>query len=228
MDRNKYYKTIHSILMDLRTADFQEWENALKSEPLTADLYECLEDIPQGLCWHPEFDVTKHVFLVFKAICQIGNLDLLEAAFCHDLGKKKCSNVGRNRIYAFGHAHESARIVEKIKDRLKHYDLTYRIVKKHMDFNSVGHDRIKNDMYMKDFIKADKVMSTQLYYEFFFNSDSELNSKKETEVYNNQENAKTNIYISIGISGSGKSTYIASHFNPNIIVCTDQIRKERS
>jgi len=220
------YKTIHSVLMSVKDAEFEEWETTLKANKLTSDLYAYLEDVPQGLHYHPEFDVTKHVFLVFKAICQIGNLELLEAAFCHDLGKKKCTNVGKNRIYAFGHANESARIVESIKDRFQYYDLTYRVVKKHMDYNSAGHDKIKNDMYMKDFIKADKVMSTQLYYTVFFEKDSKENEVKEAEVLSSQENSDKSIYVTIGISGSGKSTYVARNFPSEIIVCPDQIRKE--
>lgn len=226
MDKNKYHTTIHGILMDLRKADFTEWEETLKSEPLTADLYELLEDVPQGLYWHPEYDVTKHVFLVFKGICQIGNLELLEAAFCHDLGKKTCTTVGRDRIYAFGHAHESARIIESIKNRLQHYDLTYRVVKKHMDYNSAGHDKIKNDMYMKDFIKADKIMSTQLYYEYFFAFDDEENKRKEAKVLSDQQNSEKRVIIPIGTSGSGKSTYIEQHYPHEVVVCPDQIRKE--
>lgn len=36
----------------------------------------------------------------------------------------------------------------------------------------------------------------------------------------------TTLILTIGISGSGKSTYVKSHFPPEIIVSTDAIRKE--
>lgn len=159
-------------------------------------------------------------------MCKIGNFELLETALFHDIGKKSCTNVGKDRIYAYGHALESIKLLSQFKYRIRDYDLTYRIIKKHMGFNSVGHDRIKNDTHMKDFIKADKVMSTQLYHELFFNFDDEENKRKEAEVFKNQNESKTTVYIPIGISGSGKSTYAIKKFDPAAIVCPDQIRKE--
>ena len=144
----------YSILSIAKERDysFREWVKFLNSYPLTENVIKTLSGVPQGLKYHPEFCNLKHTYLVFKAVCKIGEHELIEAAFLHDIGKKLCTNVGNNRIYAYGHAAASADFVKQNKECVQYYDLTYDVVKKHMDFNDPSAAMLKEDQNLRNFI----------------------------------------------------------------------------
>jgi len=222
----KYHLSFHDILFNaIQAQSYSSWIGTLKKESLTKDLIEQYELVPQGLKWHPEFLLSKHVFLVSVSLLRQEMPDLLETAFLHDWGKIHTTNIGKNRIYSFNHEMVSLDKINEVKENLKFPDLTYTTTKNHMKYKSIGDKEIENNLYMKEFVKADKVMSEILFYEFFF-QDKESNELKEKELFDLQENSDKVIYIPIGISGSGKSTYIRKNFDSSVIVSPDQIRKE--
>lgn len=220
-------RKLHFILLDAinNSSSYDEWKKEIKKTDFTRDLLELYEKIPQGLRWHPEFELSKHIYLVSMAVHRQKKDNLLESAFLHDIGKVYATNIGKDRIYSYGHAKVSTIYVDKFKDYLEYYELTRRISEKHMDYIDAGDERIKNDWEMKEFVKADKKMSSVLFYEFFPNEEIE-NNKKEQEVFKSQMESNKTIYVTVGISGSGKSTYLRNNFDSNIIVSTDYIRKE--
>ena len=213
--------TYYDILLELRGFSYVDWKNGLLKHKETAEIVNMLENVPQALFWHPEFEVLKHVYLVYTSICRQGTLELLETALLHDTGKATTTNIGKDKMYSFGHEDDSLIFIEKNKHLIKYYEVT----KRHMQVKEVSDKQIANDFMMKEFVKADKTMSKVLYYEFFFQED-EQNKIKEAEVLAKQQNASTKVYVTVGISGSGKSTYLKTHFKPEVIVCPDQIRKE--
>jgi predicted kinase len=78
---------------------------------------------------------------------------------------------------------------------------------------------------LKVFVNADKNMSSTLFYELF-SDQQEINKAKELKLYEDQSTASDKIYIAVGISGSGKSTYIRENFDSKWIVSSDAIREE--
>jgi len=202
----------------------EEWKRALREYDITAKVVNALEGVPQGLNHHPEFDAFYHTYYVVMAVWKLKRPDLLEAAFLHDYGKGTKTNVGNDRIYAFGHPKESIKYLESIKNRIKHYDLTYRMIDKHMDLNP-GHKKLQDDPDLDDFITADKVISKQLYLKESDWSDRLKNVIKEKWVYFKQRHSSKKVYVMVGISGSGKSRYL-KNVDPKYIVSPDDIRRE--
>lgn len=223
------YRTFHEVLYEAitTTSSYDEWVAFLKAQENhpVALWIERFEQVPQGLKWHPEFELSKHVYLVTVSVHRQGRDDLLEAAFLHDVGKWVTTNIGNDRMYSYGHAEDSLPWIDSYIRYLEDWDLTRRVVEKHMDYHEVGDPRIKNDLHMKEFVKADKKMSTVLFYEFFAD-EMEGNKAKEADVYRKQRESDKEIIVAIGISGSGKSTYLRKHFYEELIVCPDEIRRE--
>jgi predicted kinase len=50
--------------------------------------------------------------------------------------------------------------------------------------------------------------------------------QEEITVALNEDSVRNVLYMTIGISGSGKSTYINKNFKKEIVVCPDEIRRE--
>jgi len=233
IEKNKVLKivNVNQLFSDVliqaveKTNNYKDWFNFLRENSLTSSDIGIYSTIPQGLKWHPEFEVSKHIYLVSISLHRQGVDSLLEAAFFHDWGKVFSTNVGKDRIYSYGHAEKSLPHIDEKKDNLKFYDMTRSITERHMMFYEVGDPRISNNFYMKEFVKADKVMSLVLFHEFFF-YEKDNNLKKQNRLFENQEQSKNTIYIACGISGSGKSKYINETFENDIIVCPDKIREE--
>ena len=143
----------------------------------------------------------------------------------HDCGKVDSTNIGNDRIYSYGHAQASLPTIDEFKEYLRYYELTRRISEKHMDYYEMGDPNIKNDLHMKEFVKADKKMSSVLFYEFFAEESSD-NEKKQDNLFKSQRESSKVVYIAVGPSGSGKSTYLNKNFKKEVIVCPDEIRKE--
>ena len=202
----------------------KEWKQELRKHDVTSDVVNALEGVPQGLKYHPEFDAFVHTYYVVIAIIKLNRPDLIEAAFLHDYGKGTKTNVGNDRIYAFGHSKESIKFLEKHKDRIKYYNLTYRMVEKHMDLNP-GHKKLKDDIDLDDFVNADKIISKQLYLKESDWTDRLANKIREKWTFFKQKHSSKKVYVMVGISGSGKSRYLKS-VDPKYIVSPDEIRKE--
>lgn len=202
---------------------FKEWKNRLRMFDLTKEVVDLLDGVPQGTFYHPEFDALKHVYYVCKAsICsQAGQTDttLLEAAFLHDVGKSTHTNIGRDRMYSFGHADASARFVERHKNNITDFEFTYTIVKKHMN------DPKKYDIPAKFFVWADKNESKRLYSSESNKVERFINKCKEKQLYLKQKFSRKKVILLIGISGSGKSTYINKNFDEKYVICPDEIRR---
>lgn len=217
--------TFHDILIKAAGKPYDEWKNILLSYELTKKYVLDQGNFPQGTFWHPEFDLLKHVYLVFTSIHRQKMENLYEAAFLHDIGKVSTTNIGKDRIYSFGHAEKSVEIIDGIRDSLSFYDITREVVKNHMKADSPSDPSIANNWFAKEFVKADKVMNKILFYEFFYSEEVD-NQLKELEIYEKQEKSDKSVIIAIGISGSGKSTYIRKNFGSHLIVCPDEIRRE--
>lgn len=206
--------------------EFEEWKKYLRHHDITSDVINLLDGIPQGTYYHPEYDALMHTFFVIKAVKEIGRTDLIEAAFLHDVGKAFTTNIGRNRIYHFGHPEKSLEFIDKpnVKSRLKNYDLVHHLVKNHM--NQIG-KKTKNDLDLQCFQVADKIIAENLYrirasyYDVFKNK-----LKEKTLLFSRKFNRKK-VYVLVGISGSGKSTYL-KRFKSEYIVSPDILRRKLS
>jgi predicted kinase len=205
---------------------FDGWVSFMRKEPMTDNVICLLKGVPQATKYHPEFDNLKHTYLVVQAIHKLNEPRLLEAAFLHDVGKKYRTNVGNGRIYSYGHASSSADCMEQYKDFVTDFDFTHNIVKKHMDFNDPANKKLKKDPDLRTFIIADKIISRTLYRDEFPFYDPIISKIKEQLLFFNQRNSTKTVFVAVGISGSGKSTYIRDNFDSSAIVCPDQIREE--
>lgn len=216
--------TINEFLISLKTSSYNEFVKALKENKLTSDIYTYLDNVPQNPKWHPELYLSKHVFLVFKVLSRMGMYNLLESALFHDIGKKDTTSIGKNRIYSFGHAERGLEIIPLFKDRMEFFDLTMEITRNHMRYNSG--EEVSNNYSLKCFVNADKEMSRSLYYEYFFETDDENNKKEYKKILEDQEFSDKEVIFAVGISGSGKSTYINKTYDKSIVVSSDKLRKE--
>lgn len=199
---------------------FKEWKKRLLMFDLTKEVVNLLDGIPQGTFYHPEFDALKHVYYVcIASICSPTDTTLLEAAFLHDVGKSTHTNIGKDRIYSFGHADASARFVEKHKENITDFDFTYKIVKEHMN------EPKKYDVPAKFFTWADKKESKRLYSSESNRIEHFFNKCKEQHLYLKQKLSRKKVILLIGISGSGKSTYINKNFDKKYVICPDEIRR---
>jgi len=215
------------ILKPIAGSSFEVWKGVLHEYNFTRDIVDLLDGVPNGTFYHPEFCTLCHTYNVCRAIYDGTGSDLLlEAAFLHDVGKSTHTNIGRDRIYGFGHADASARFVEKHKEHVTEFDLTYRIVKHHMDYSDWRSPKLQYDIPLKFFTYADKVKSRELYLADASKFELFLNRQKEKMLYWKQQLARKKVILLIGISGSGKSTYINDHFDSRYVVCPDEIRRE--
>lgn len=219
-------KTYYDILEKADISTFEKWKYDLRQHGLTAEVVNLLDGVPQGTKYHPEFDALKHTYYVVKSVLEftVTPDSLLEAAFLHDVGKAFTTNVGKDRIYHFGHPKKSAEFVEKHKDKILFYDITYRIVKDHMDL-PLGHKKLNDDIDMKSFTYFDKVLSKKLYMKESNKVGRLINRMKAKTVMLKQEFSGKKLYVLVGIAGSGKSTYIKKHFKEKWVVCPDEIRR---
>lgn len=115
--------------------------------------------VPQRQDKHPEGNVLKHIMIVtMRAIERYpDNMDLIMAAFFHDLGKYATADVNpaTGQPNALGHENVSAEYVEKFSDWVfdmgARPDIVYDIVKNHMDFKKLDDMKTKKqtDFYGK-------------------------------------------------------------------------------
>ena len=89
-----------------------------RMKPIFKSLFNCA-GVKQMVEYHPEGDVLKHTYQVFKwAIRESMDLDLILAALLHDVGKA---------VDNHNHVHESVKLIEKFSSAK-----TVWLVKNHM------------------------------------------------------------------------------------------------
>jgi len=119
------------------------------------DLIEKSKTTPQTLQYHPEKSVYNHILIVYNRCLQTNDMDMIMAAFFHDLGKVETTKQHPTKPDSWpAHGHElvSTRLVEK-----------YRvwIVQKGANFNNV-HFIVKNHMRMHLFSQMRKSKQDEL------------------------------------------------------------------
>ena len=220
-------RTIHDVMSEAYGIDkYEDWEKVILADPITGDLFLMMKDQVQGSLWHPEVFLGRHIFLDMKGIMVEGQQSLLESAFIHDLGKTTTTNVGGSRIYSYGHDKATLALMKPYRERFINYDLAYRISELHMRYHTPEHKKLKDDVLGQAFVKVDKVTAMELTDKFFTEQELADLREQELRVYSQQKNSFTHIIMTIGISGSGKSTYLKANYRPELIVCPDQIREE--
>jgi len=205
---------------------FEAWKRELRNHDITCDVVNLLDGVPQSTHYHPEFDALMHTFYVCRAVIEMDREDLLETAFLHDVGKGTQTTIGDKRIYHFGHPIASVKFIDQInvKNRLRDYELVRRLTDAHMKYDA-DHKALKDDKDLADFVKADKVVSKELYKKESDFSDEINNKYKEAMVHLKQKRSKKTLYVMIGIPGSGKSRYLKD-VDPRKVVSSDDIRRE--
>ena len=219
-------KTVNQIVYNAFqiTDNFNDWKKELRQHDITNQVVNLLDGVPQGTYYHPEFDVLVHTYYVCRAVMLQGkkvSRKLLEAAFLHDVGKATTTNIGDKRIYHFGHPDASVEYIDKIKDRLANWQFTRDITAKHMNAKH-------SDEFHSFFNQCDKVISKDLFLSETNNYTIWKNKIKEWWVHFKQRHANNLLIVPIGISGSGKSTYLKKNYPSFIIVSPDDIRRELS
>lgn len=141
------------------------------------NILEEAKSIPQSAKWHPEapgddvpHNVYKHIKIVYERAMHSSDINLVMAAFFHDLGKVATTALNKQGGWsAHGHEEVSSRLVEKYKKWIgengaKWFEV-YQIVKEHM--------RIKKMDEMK-FAKQKVLLENPLYDKFieFSNFDN--------------------------------------------------------
>lgn len=106
------------------------------------DYIDKCSSVPQSPKWHPEGDVNIHNRIVYNRAVKHGDINLILAAFFHDLGKVDTTALNKRGSYsAHGHEYVSAKLAEKYKDWINSFkfgpqqadgDKVYNIVKDHM------------------------------------------------------------------------------------------------
>jgi hypothetical protein len=106
------------------------------------DLIERSKTVRQTLEYHPELWVYTHVIIVFKRAFQTQDMDLVMAAFFHDLGKVECTKPHQTRPNcwpAHGHEFVSCRLLTEYRPWVVQqgasFNNVYFIVENHMRMN---------------------------------------------------------------------------------------------
>jgi len=240
--------TLNIILKEINHLTYNKWKKELKKTDYKM-LVNSLEKTFSGTKYHPELSTLKHIFLICKALKLINREDLLEIAFIHDLGKINIKNIGKDRIYNFGHENISIEYINNYFNKLSEFEnwqlLTF-ITHYHMKYNkdsirskTKALNYIENNYYpmtnevkdewidaLEDFQYCDKFLSRKLYNIYFSLFDEIKNKLIEKYLFYKQRYSRKQLHIMIGISGSGKSTFIKNNFLKEHIVCPDDIRVE--
>lgn len=222
------YNTFFNVLKNSENLPYDEWVRYLNSFNHTAGIISRLDGVPQGLHYHPELWNLRHTYWVFQAAVQMGYEYLYEAALLHDVGKRWATTIGKDRIYHFGHAQESCKFIETYSDyRFVDYDLTYRIVRDHMKYN-FNDESLVDDPELNNFVYCDKLLSKKMYMDQVTEEELTENRLVECDYYTQKEHSQRRLVVLIGISGSGKSTYVRElpDYEQSVVVCPDEIRRE--
>ena len=231
--------TFTEFLKKTATLSYSEWRQEMLSHPIAKLVAEDLENVPQPFQWHPEYCTLKHTYTVVRGMSEVlGRNDLLPHAFFHDWGKQGTTLIQRSRISALGHAKKSEYYLRKnrtlIQEDLQYSDQEFEnlcwVVQRHMDFDP-GHQRfLETEKYQEPYrdllclVRADKVFARQ-YSEDLFKDEFPENYRKEQEELSHYQKFSFQIFMMIGIPGSGKSTWL-SQFDDQLIIGRDKIRQQ--
>lgn len=118
----------------------QTYEDFYNAAP--EKLKKCVDNckgIPQTLEWHSEGTVDIHNKIVFNRAKRTGDINLMLAAFFHDLGKATTTvkhPTIPNKYSTKLHDKESAKIVKENKQWIEdiggNYDIVFYLVEQHM------------------------------------------------------------------------------------------------
>lgn len=229
------------FLSEIGALSYPEWRKELASHPVGKMIVDDLEMIPQPIKWHPEYCTLKHTYLVCLGIFKSGKEfhRLLPAALFHDWGKVNTTLIQRSKISALGHAKESKRLMLENESLIRSYlvmndkewnDLLW-LVERHMDFDP-GHKRFMNpEKYEEPYsdlevlVKADKLFSRDAYFTNIEDNydDNVILHDKELQSY---QMFSKDIFMTVGIPGCGKSTFLNETFYTHLSIGKDDIRRE--
>jgi HD domain len=133
------------------------FENFLKVAPVELQiLLEKAKEVEQSPYWHPEGDVYIHIKIVFNRAVRTNDINMIMAAFFHDLGKIEGTHFTPPAKWsAHGHEFSSARLVEKYRAWIEslgaNYDIVYYVVKNHMRVKQIHEMRpSKREIFQKE------------------------------------------------------------------------------
>jgi hypothetical protein len=113
--------------------------NTIKNNiPLTVtDYVSRLKTIPQSTTWHPEGDVLVHTKVVFNRALKSRDINIILAAFFHDLGKVDTTEPnGKGGFSAHGHELVSCDLVKYSRLAIIGFkadpNIVYWLVRNHM------------------------------------------------------------------------------------------------
>lgn len=183
---------------------------------LPLDLQTKLMQTPQSPEWHPEGSVYKHIDLVSDLL---PDEYLFQAcAVLHDIGKAVTTQAreknGHIKIQSIGHEQAS---IEMIKDLNLSSDIDVQKVSEIVSYHMIAHKYLDKTLTKKSKIEEIENLPTFEELKIF----SEADSKGIGTI----EDAKPIIVVTIGIPGSGKSTWAETMKNSFDTICPDQIRK---
>ena len=166
----------------------------------------------QPVKWHPEGNVLNHTILVLDSAVKAQDEELYFACAWHDVGKVYTRKEVEDKIIFYGHEDKSATAYYLWSERSS-YGMnieTLRVIEDHMRMHLYLNGKLSN-----------------------------LTKRERMEKQENFEDLKTfakhddagrilgqHVVITIGISGSGKSTWVNSHKDKYEVVCPDDIRRE--
>lgn len=143
------------------------------------DYIDRCENTPQSKEWHPEGNVKIHTKIVFNRAKRTDDINLMLAAFFHDLGKADTTvkhPTIPNKWSTITHENISAKLVVKYQDWIEslggEISLIYYLVKNHMRAKEVDKMRKhKRDEiyqhpwyhYMKQFTEFDDMRKNYYY-----------------------------------------------------------------
>jgi len=117
---------------------------------------------PQSKEWHPEGNVRTHTVIVYNRAKKTGDINLMLAAFFHDLGKADTTQKSMfipDKFSAKMHEYVSSKLVEKYKHWIEELggntDIVYYVVSQHMRAKQLPkmrqskQEKFKSDKYFQ-------------------------------------------------------------------------------
>lgn len=212
----------------------------------TLPVFKILETIEQSPRWHSEGNVMIHTKMVCDAMYEnTKNVDrkkrelLMVSALFHDLGKGSCTTIGEDgRIHSYGHEHESFWIADKLLSNENYKKRMYvcNMVKNHMRPLIISESKkvlnkirdLAKEVNIKDLLLlkfCDCTGSIMTEYDGWKEKLEDFkNNAINMGVYDMEVKGDFDVYLLIGIPGSGKSTYSDALNLP--IISRDVIRIE--
>ncbi len=187
------------------------------------EIIDKLKNTQQDLKYHPEGNVYNHIWLVYNSISlffkktklnntEILKNDLLICALFHDLGKIECTREkeikdGSKKLVAYGHEYKSLEYLDRYLDLFEHHnkEMIYEVCKNHMRAHLL--DKMRE--FKKEEFKKNRYYAETVLFSSFDDTG---------------KNQIPNFIMTVGIPGSGKSTWVKEQ-KDYVVICPDNIRK---